>query len=340
VTAGMVRTVLGDVTPDDLGVTYMHEHLIIDSPTVAERWPHILLTDAQDAIDEVMSCRAVGVGAMLDAMPMASGRGPDRLARISTETGAHIVMATGLHTEKYYESLPWIASASVDELANMFVDDIEVGVSVHDHLQDDDSRSTHRAGIIKAATGPQGMTDAARKTFEAATIASKRTGAPILTHCEEGRHGMEQIEVLTSLDVPLSHVVVSHTDKVSDPAYHTDMLEAGVNLEFDQALRQGVDAEAGIARLLGIQIDRGFAGQLMLGTDGARRSLWSSLGGRPGLAWLAGGFRAILEAVGIETDLQESLFVSNPKRFLALKPVGTPTDHTDERSPQKSRERT
>lgn len=339
-TGGMVRTVLGDVTPDDLGVTYMHEHLIIDSPTVAERWPHILLTNPDEAIDEVMACRAVGVGTMLDAMPMASGRGPDRLARISTETGAHIVMATGLHTEKYYESLPWIASASVDELADMFVDDIEVGVSVHDHLHGDDSRSKHRAGIIKAATGSSGMTDAARKTFEAATIASKRTGAPILTHCEEGRHGMQQIEVLASLDVPLSHVVISHTDKVSDPAYHTDLLDAGVNLEFDQALRQGADADTGTARLLGLQIDRGFAGQLMLGTDGARRSLWSSLGGKPGLAWLAGGFRAILEAAGIDPDMQESLFVRNPRRVLAMRQVGTSTNHTDERSPQESRERT
>src|ERR687891_2924146 len=29
---GFVRTVLGDVEPDALGVTYAHEHLIVDSP--------------------------------------------------------------------------------------------------------------------------------------------------------------------------------------------------------------------------------------------------------------------------------------------------------------------
>jgi phosphotriesterase-related protein len=248
-------------------------------------------------------------------------------------------MATGLHTDKYYESLPWIRSASVDDLAGMFVDDIETGVDVHDHLSDDVSRSPHRSGIIKAATGPEGMTDSARRAFEAASIASKRTGAPILTHCEEGRHGMEQIEVLSALGVPLSHVVMSHTDKVSDAEYHTDLLETGVNLEFDQALRQGVGAAQGTARLLRTQIDRGFVAQLMLGTDGARRSLWSTLGGGPGLAWLAGGYRAILEAVGMGIETQEALFIANPQRFLTMAAVDTATADTDDRSRKESRER-
>jgi phosphotriesterase-related protein len=277
---------------------------------------------------------------MVDAMPMASGRGPDRLARISRETGVHIVMATGLHTEKYYTSTPWIGAASVDQLADWFVDDIEVGADVHDHLDKGISRTPHRAGIIKAATGPSGMTGFARKSFEAAAIASQQAGAPVLTHCEEGQGGMEQVESLSSLGVLPSRVMLSHTDKVPDAAYHTDLLEAGVNLEFDQALRQEAAAGEGTARLLATQIERGFGGQLMLGTDGARRSLWSSLGGQPGLAWLAAGYRAILEAVGIGTEMQETLFVHNPKRFLAMTPVGSLTEDNHERSQEESRERT
>ena len=339
-TAGFVRTVLGDVTPADLGVTYMHEHLIIDSPTVAARWPHILLTDADDAINEVSTCRAVGVGSMVDAMPMASGRGPGRLARISQETGVHIVMATGLHTEKYYTSMPWIGAASVDQLADWFVEDIELGADAHDHLEKGISRTPHRAGVIKAATGPSGLTDFARKSFEAAAIASQQAGVPVLTHCEDGQGGMEQIELLSSLGVPPSRVMLSHTDKVPDAAYHTDLLEAGANLEFDHALRQEAAAAEGTARLLATQIERGFVDQLMLGTDGARRSLWSSLGGQPGLAWLAAGYRMTLEAVGIGPDMQETLFVHNPKRLLAMALAGSPTDHTHERSQEESRERT
>jgi phosphotriesterase-related protein len=339
-TAGLVRTVLGDVDPQELGVTYMHEHLIIDSPTVAEQWPHILLTSAAEAVDEVTMCADTGVGAMVDAMPLASGRGPERLARVSEKTGVHIVMATGLHTEKYYASLPWVGAASVEELVGLFVDDVVIGVNAADHLRNGAQRTSHRAGIIKVATGTSGMSDAARKTFEAVAIASRRTGAPILTHCEEGLGGMEQVEMLSALGVRLSTVVVSHTDKVSDASYHTDLLDAGVNLEFDQALRQQASAGDGTALSLKTQIDRGFGEQLMLGTDGARRSLWTSLGGRPGLAWLAGGYRAILDAVGIGSEMQEALFERNPQRFLTMKPTDAAMDHMDNRERDENKERT
>jgi phosphotriesterase-related protein len=151
---------------------------------------------------------------------------------------------------------------------------------------------------------------------------------------------MEQVELLSALGVSLSTVVVSHTDKVSDASYHTDLLDAGVNLEFDQALRQYASAADGTALGLKTQIDRGFGEQLMLGTDGARRSLWTSLGGGPGLAWLAGGYRAILDAVGIGSEMQEALFEGNPQRFLAMKPVGTAMDHLDDKERDESKERT
>jgi phosphotriesterase-related protein len=56
----------------------------------------------------------------------------------------------------------------------------------------------------------------------------------------------------------------------------------------------------------------------MLGTDGARRSLWTAYGGAPGLAWMADEYRKILEEAGIESEAQDALFVTNPARFLAM----------------------
>lgn len=255
---------------------------------------------------------------MVDAMPLAAGRGPRRLAEISRATGLNIIMATGLHTEKYYTRLPRVADASADELAGWFRADIEIGVRFDDHLSDRQERSSHRAGVIKVATDDAGMNARARKLFDAAAIAAQ-TGTPILTHAEEGRGAMEQLEYLQSVGVALHTVVVSHTDKVSDSAYHTALLETGANLEFDQALRQHEDSAKGTALLLLRQIEAGFAGQLMLGTDGARRSLWTAHDGSPGLAWMAGRYRSILGRLGIGEDLQRTLFVDNPARFFTLR---------------------
>jgi len=317
-TPGMVRTVRGDVPPEELGVTYIHEHLIIDSPTIEAEWPHILLSDVDVSIREVEFCVSAGVGTMVDAMPMASGRGPERLFEISRATGVHIVMTTGLHTEKYYTQLPWVESATVEQLAAWFTADIEEGVDAQDHLGNELSRTERRAGIIKVATSQARLSPRAMRLFEAATIAARATGVPMLTHCEGGIGAMEQIEFIVELGFPLSRVVVSHTDKVSDSDYHSALLESGVNLEFDQALRERDDAITGTAFLLAVQIERGFLDQLMLGTDGARRSLWTAYGGAPGLAWMAEEYRNILEEVGIGSEAQNALFVTNPANFLVM----------------------
>jgi phosphotriesterase-related protein len=127
-----------------------------------------------------------------------------------------------------------------------------------------------------------------------------------------------QLGLIDDVGVTPSRVVMSHTDKVADRGYHLDLLGSGVNLEYDQALRQGEDVDEGTARLLSDMIEAGYLGQLMLGTDGARRSLWSSLGGEPGLAWLASGFRDAMERVGVSAAAQHTLFVENPRRFLSL----------------------
>ncbi len=84
--------------------------------------------------------------------------------------------------------------------------------------------------------------------------------------------------------------MISHTDRIRDLDYHRDILESGVNVEYDQALRQPGGAGNWTAELTSTMLDEGFLDQIMLGTDGARRSLWTSLGGGPGLAWMRSGF--------------------------------------------------
>ncbi|NQV07783.1 aryldialkylphosphatase, partial [bacterium] len=95
---GSIRTVLGDVAPDDLGATYAHEHIILDSPLVEDRFPDILLNDVEAAVSELTACAAAGVGAVVDAMPSAGGRDAMRLAEASRRSGVHIIATTGLHT--------------------------------------------------------------------------------------------------------------------------------------------------------------------------------------------------------------------------------------------------
>jgi phosphotriesterase-related protein len=314
----VARTVLGDVPADRLGPAYLHEHLVIDSPLVHDRFPHIWLPSVQDAAAEVGACAAAGVGTMLDAMPCASGRDVVKLASISRATAVHLIAATGLHTAKYYDGRPWTQEEDADVLADLFTADVVDGIDRYDYGGPVVRRTEHRAGVVKVATAGDLPTPAERRAFAAAAETVRRTGVPVLTHCEEGRGGPAQLELLRDLGVPLHRVVLSHTDKVRDPGYHRALLQSGVNLEYDQALRQDPAEPRGTAWLIAAMVADGHAGQLLLGTDGARRSLWRTLGGSPGLAWLAGGFRAVLERHGVDRAVRRQLFVDNPARVLAL----------------------
>ena len=91
-----VRTVLGDLDPAELGITYSHEHVIIAGGKPVELNPDFLLDDVDKATDELAAAKALGLGCVVDAMPADCGRDVVRLAEVSRRTGVHVIAATGL----------------------------------------------------------------------------------------------------------------------------------------------------------------------------------------------------------------------------------------------------
>jgi len=305
---GIVRTVLGDIAPDQVGVTYMHEHLIIDSEIVARDFAHIHLPSESEAIAEVGLCKSQGVQTMVDCMPTGSGRSALKLAAISKASGMNIVATAGLHTDRYYQPTDDLETMNVENLAQVFIRDIEVGME----------GTEHKAGQLKVVTSGHVITGRERQLFEAVAIAHQVSGAPILSHCEHGKGAIEQIELFLELNIPLHKVTLSHTDKEADFGYHRQILSSGVNVEYDQSLRQCDLAEPPSALLMKAMVEEGFIDQIMLGTDGARRSLWSSLGGAPGLAWLYSGWSKKLREIGFTQAQLDTIFIDNPAKALTL----------------------
>ncbi len=289
-----------------LGVTYAHEHVILDGPLVVERFPELHLPSVDDAVTELRDAATAGVGTMVDAMPGDAGRDVARLAAVSRDSGIHLVATTGTHTARWYSEDHWSRTEPATALAARFVADLTTGAD----------GTEHRCGVIKVATLGESPDPVERGQFEAAAEAHRTTGAPILTHCENGEGGFGQVETFSALGVPLDRVVLSHTDKVTDLGYHRDLLDTGVRLEYDQALRHDGPEPNPTATLVASMCQEGHADQILLGTDAARRSLWTTLGGSPGLAWLATGFAEILEAAGLDAAIRQQILVTNPANWL------------------------
>jgi predicted metal-dependent phosphotriesterase family hydrolase len=319
-----VRTVLGDIDPADLGVTYAHEHLVIDGGRPVQMFPDFRLDSVEDALAEIAPAQALGLRAVVDAMPADAGRNVTKLAEIGRRSGLHVVAPTGLHHERYYHDRHWSATLSVEELADLFVADVEDGIDALDYAGPVVRRTPHRAGVIKVAGDANGLTPVEERIFAAAAIAHGRTGVPILTHCEQGTAGPLQARFLVERGVRPSSVILSHTDKVVDRDYQHEIMATGATVEYDQGFRWGPERPNGTLQLLEWALADGFGDRIVLGMDAARRGYWATLGGSPGMAWLLGPFSAAMAEHGIGAAEQERLFVANPARAFAFAPERRP----------------
>jgi 5-phospho-D-xylono-1,4-lactonase len=311
-----VRTVLGDVDRQALGPTYAHEHLVIDGGRPVELFPDFLLDDIDRMATEIAEAQALGLGTAVDAMPANAGRNAEKLAELSRRTGLRIVAPTGLHHERYYPPDHWSTRLSEDEIADMFVADIELGIDANDYSGAIVRRTEHRAGVIKIAGSDGGPSPRDARIFRAAAGAQGKTGAPILTHCEAGSGALEQVRLLADAGAELGHVALSHVDKVVDPGYHREILSSGASVEYDQSFRWG-EHENGTLHLLNAMVEAGYGGQIVLGMDAARQGYYHVYGGQPGLAYLLGEFSTLMEATGLGEQERRAFFVDNPARVFA-----------------------
>jgi len=314
-----VRTVLGDIPPAALGVTYAHEHLVILPSRTTEHWPDHLLDSVEDAVAELAPAQALGLTAVVDGMPADTGRDAAMLAEIARRTGLHVIAPTGIHHIRHYGPRHWTERLPVDEIAGLFIADIEVGIDAWDYGAPVVHRTPYRAGVIKVAGSDGGPSARDARIFAAAGIAQARTGAPILTHCEAGTGGLEQIALLERHGARAAGIALSHVDKVVDRGYHRELAASGATLEYDQSFRWG-ERENGTLRLIAWAAEDGHLDRVVLGMDAARRGYWAVHGGAPGMAWLLGPFSERMRAIGLDDASIARLFVANPARVYTFAP--------------------
>lgn len=317
-----IRTVLGDIDPSTLGVTYAHEHLVIDTGRPVEMHPDFLLDDVTRMATEVAEAVVLGLRAVVDAMPADAGRNVTKLAELSRLGGIHVVAPTGLHHERYYGPSHWSVRLGEDDLADLFAMEVADGIDANDLSGPVVRLTPYRAGVVKVAGSEGGPSARDARIFRAAAAAHRRTGVPILTHCENGTGALEQVRVLTDAGVPAEHIVLSHVDKVVDPGYHAELLATGAFAEYDQGFRWG-DRPNGTLALLEAMAGAGLADRIVLGMDAARQGYYRAYSGSPGLTYLLDGFSRAMAERGLGRAMWRALFIENPARAFAFaSPVG------------------
>jgi predicted metal-dependent phosphotriesterase family hydrolase len=312
----IVRTVTGDIAPNEMGVTYSHEHIIIEESFPVLANTQFLLNDTEKVIKEVNEFYALGGRTLVDTMPANCGRNVLKLAEVAKATGANIIVPTGLHLEMYYLPNHWRFHVNADELTELFIQDITVGVDALDYGGPIVKRTPHKAGLIKLATGDEPISAHQEKIFEAVVNAHLATGAPILTHTNFGRHAIAQAELFDKLGANLKHVVLSHVDRCKDIGYHKELMQTGVCVEYDSFFRWKEGEENNSYKLLE-QLLPEYPDKIVVGMDMAKNTYWSSYGGKPGLKYLLTEFDEQLTNRNLK-PYWDNLFLKNPQKLYAF----------------------
>ena len=311
-----IRTILGDLPSEQMGITFSHEHVVIEENYVTLDHPDFLLNDVEKISAELRGLKALGCATMVDTIPANAGRNPTKSATIAHQTGIHLIVPTGIHLEQYYPASHWRYTYTEDQLSDLFIADIELGIDRFDYNGPIVERTPHRAGLIKLATGDEAITTHQEKIFRAVVNAHRATGAPILTHTNSGKHALAQAEHFAQLGAKLRHVVLSHVDKNLDLDYHHALMQTGVSVEYDSAFRWKTGAENWTYTLLEKLLPL-YPEQITVGMDAARNTYWRSFGGTPGLDFLLTTFVEEINTRGLGTYFQ-AIFIDNPARIFSF----------------------
>jgi len=310
--APRVMTVSGPIPPDKLGVTLPHEHTGLFLWHVPNRWDHWELTPDELLIaDELREFRRRGGGAIVDLTPQGVGRDPERLRRLASRTGLHVVMGTGWLSEAYYPAEARIDRRSVDDLADALVVEVRDGVG----------ETGIRPGIIgEIGVDKPWVSALEERVHRAAARAAMATGLAISTHALRSAAGLAQLRIFEEEGVDPQRVVIGHADSYPVLDHYLAILERGANLEFDLIGQHDSGEEGASARLVELVVElleRGHVGQLLLSQDVSHNRALKANGGH-GYAYLQQHFLPTLRTAAVGEGEIARMTVDNPRRILSV----------------------
>ena len=305
-----VMTVLGPLPPEELGVCLHHEHILCDPLAVTADEPDYQLDNVDRACEELESFIKAGGRAIVDASPRDYGRDLGGLRTIAQRVPVHVIAVTGRHKGLHASRME--NALDIGSLTAEYVTELREGVGAE----------AIRPGVIKLGTSLNEMTAIEEVATRAAARAHVATGAPVTTHLEAGTHAHRQLDVLEEEGVAPSRVILGHLDRSLNRQYLTSILDRGAFCSFDQIGKSHYGEDAAKITMLLNLVDAGYADQLLISQDVARKSSLVAYGGSPGLIHLLERFTVDLMEGGAEAELVVMLLVGNPARALTIKPPG------------------
>lgn len=326
-----IRTLKGDINPEELGFTYSHEHIVCRPDYWVQRGEDdLLLDDKEKSKMDVKDFKNHGGKSIVDATAVDYGRDVQAVKEISDELDIHIVGTAGFNKSflwdakvkeelkpiigEYDTYIQWIENTSINKLAEFVIKEVEEGLE----------GTPFKAGQVKFGTAYNRIIPLEEKTLRAVARAHHETKAPIHSHTEAGTMALEQIELLQSENINLEFLSIGHMDRNPDPYYHEQIAKTGAYLSFDGIAKIKYAPESTRINCILHLVEKGYENQILVSGDTARKTYYKHYDHGPGLEYIIAKWipRFIDEANqrGFDGEkLIHKFFVENPARCFTFK---------------------
>ena len=223
---GIIMTVNGPVSSKEMGVSLIHEHVLVDfigaDSITDQRW------DKRKVIERTMpflkQIKELGCQTFVECTPAYLGRDPLLLKHLSYSSGLNILTNTGYYGAVNNKYLPKHAfTESADQLAYRWTMEWVDGIE----------ETLVKPGFIKIGVASDTLSDLHKKLVSAAAKTHLRTGLTIASHTGPSVPAFEQLEILKNEGVAPEAFTWVHAQAEKDLDNHVKAAKMGAWIGFD-----------------------------------------------------------------------------------------------------------
>jgi phosphotriesterase-related protein len=221
-----VETVTGPISADALGLTLMHEHVLVDFIGASEVSRSRYDADVVFAtvLPYLQQVRALGCQTIVECTPAYLGRDGQLLKRLSEASGIRLLSNTGFYGAAKDKHLPSFAfTETAEQLAARWIREAERGID----------ETAIKPAFMKIGVDDAPLSEIDAKLVRAAAITHRATGLPIASHTGSGAAAMAELDLLDAAKVPSTAFIWVHAQSERDEAFHVRAARRGAWVEFD-----------------------------------------------------------------------------------------------------------
>ncbi len=232
-------TVNGPISPEKMGVTLTHEHILVDfigaDSVNYSRW------DRQEVIKRATpflnQIKDLGCTTFVECTPEYIGRDPLLLKTLSSSLGINILTNTGYYGAANNKYIPQHAySETADQLASRWIGEWVNGIE----------ETGIKPGFIKIGVAGGTLSDLHRKLVTAAARTHLKTGLTIASHTGPAVPAFEELDIIQQEGVAPEAFIWVHAQNEKDLNNHVLAAKMGAWVSLDGINDNNIDNYVGM----------------------------------------------------------------------------------------------